>query len=96
MREIKLRKGKSAPGLEDTKDRPSYKEGGLLFVLGQERFGTRRCEHCQKGNGPFDGCVVMKDFMNGCCANCRYDEYQNRCRYEYGKSRYSLYCVSFC
>jgi hypothetical protein len=36
MREIKLRKGKTAPGLEDTKDHPSYKEGGLLFVLGQE------------------------------------------------------------
>jgi hypothetical protein len=69
MREIKLRKGKTAPGLEDTKDRLSYKEGGLLFVLGQERFGTRKCEHYQKGNSPFNRCVVMKDFMNRCCAN---------------------------
>jgi len=70
MREIKLRKGKTAPGLEDTKDRLSYKEGGLLFVLSQERFGTRKCEHYQKGNSPFNRCVVMKDFMNRCCANC--------------------------
>jgi hypothetical protein len=87
-REIKLRKGKSAAGLEDSSNRPSYKEGGLLFVVGLERFGNRRCEHCQKGNGPFDGCVVLRGFMNGCCANCRYDEYQNRCKYEYGKSEY--------
>jgi hypothetical protein len=32
--------------------------------------------------------VVLRGFMNGCCANCRYDEYQNRCKYEYGKSEY--------
>jgi hypothetical protein len=55
MREIKLRKGKTAPGLDDIKNHPSYKEGGLLFLLGQERFGSRRCEHCQKGNNPLIG-----------------------------------------
>jgi hypothetical protein len=70
MREIKLRKGRTVPGLDDIQNSLSYKEGGLLFVLGQERFGSRRCEHCQKGNSPFDRCVVMKDFINRCCANC--------------------------
>jgi hypothetical protein len=86
MREIKLRKGKNADGLEDAKDRVSYKEGGLIYVLGfQPRIGVLQCEHCQKGNGPFDGCIVLKGFMNGCCANCRYDDYQNKCKYKDGK-----------
>ncbi|KAE9363118.1 hypothetical protein N431DRAFT_357134, partial [Stipitochalara longipes BDJ] len=86
MREIKLRKGKTAEGLEDTKDRVSYKEGGLLYVLGWTRIGELRCEHCKKGRGPFDGCIALPGFMNGVCANCRYDDYQNRCRYQMGKS----------
>ena len=80
-REIKLRKNKAALGLEDSKDRVSYKEGGLLFVLGRLRDSARSCEYCKKGNGPFEGCVVLHGFMDGTCANCRYGDYQNRCKY---------------
>ena len=81
-REIKLKEGKTAEGLKNSKDRLSYKEGGLLYVVGRVRSGDEMCGHCSKGNGPFEHCVVLEGFMNGTCANCRYYDYQNKCKYK--------------
>jgi hypothetical protein len=42
------------------------------------------CEHCKKGSGPFESCVVLRGFFKGSCANCHYGSEGKRCSFRPG------------
>ena len=41
----------------------------------------RQCACCEKGNGPFVGCVVAANFAAGACANCAAGRNSRKCNF---------------
>ena len=54
-------------------------EAAVAFLVGKKH--TKGCGHCQKGNGPFTGCITVENGLRGACANCHYGGEGNRCEY---------------
>lgn len=50
-----------------------------LQIAGEAQ--EKECEHCSKGNGPFDQCVIARGFLKGACANCAYGASATNCNY---------------
>jgi hypothetical protein len=59
--------------------RPEKLNAAFAQVAGERQW--RPCECCQKGNGPFLGCVVATNFANGACANCACSWHSRKCNF---------------
>ncbi|KAJ6781640.1 hypothetical protein PWT90_01390 [Aphanocladium album] len=60
--------------------RPRQAEGIIMYIYGDMKQPEDRCVDCKKGNGPFDGCVMLKQFAKG-CATCNYGSAESACRF---------------
>ena len=57
-------------------------EAGLVQCCGVRREVS--CRSCQKGNGPFVGCITISGQLDGSCANCHYHGLGFRCNFRKG------------
>ena len=70
-------------------------EAGLVQCRGIKH--SISCSSCQKGNGPFVGCVTIPGQLDGSCANCHYHRLGSRCNFRRGKDilMVKLQCLIF-
>lgn len=55
------------------------RSGAALYITGHAQ--QTECEYCSKGNGPFNGCVLLRQFNKRACANCVYGGAAKKCNY---------------
>ncbi|KAL2275335.1 hypothetical protein FJTKL_02131 [Diaporthe vaccinii] len=72
-----LRKGKTKRGLNLQRVINLMATG--MQIIDTARNGTKACDHCQKGRGPFAECVVVEGFAAGACGNCHWNSEGSRC-----------------
>ena len=41
--------------------------------------------HCERGDGPWDQCIIVPGFFGGSCANCHYGGEGTHCSFHAGK-----------
>jgi Protein of unknown function (DUF3716) len=63
--------------------RSSNREAYLAQCVGAVK--TAPCKSCLKGQGPWQGCVVVAGFLKESCANCHYNGEGKRCSFRPGK-----------
>ncbi|KAJ6781150.1 hypothetical protein PWT90_11191 [Aphanocladium album] len=51
-----------------------------MYIYGDMKQPEDRCVDCKKGNSPFDGCVILKQFAKG-YATCNYGSAESACRF---------------
>lgn len=61
--------------------RPERINAAFVQISGAEQ--KRPCECCERGNGPFIGCVVVANFANGACANCAIGWHSRKCNFHH-------------
>lgn len=76
------RTGTIKPELKAT--RVQAADSVVKFMYGTVLKDTHACDACQKGNGLYDGYVVLNDLTPG-CANCHYAGTANKCSLVTGK-----------
>jgi hypothetical protein len=69
----------TAKGIVFDITRPEKLNAAFAQIAGERQW--RPCDCCQKGNGPFLGCVVATNFANGACANCACSWHARKCNF---------------
>ncbi|KAM6475928.1 hypothetical protein HDV62DRAFT_376527 [Trichoderma sp. SZMC 28011] len=80
------RTGTIKPELKAT--RVQAADSVVKFMYGTVLKDTHACDACQKGNGLYDGYVVLNDLTPG-CANCHYAGTANKCSLVTAKAQLS-------
>ncbi|KAK4500535.1 hypothetical protein PRZ48_008724 [Zasmidium cellare] len=58
------------------------RKGRIAAALQMAGVSQRReCGYCSRGNGPFDKCVVLREYNRSACANCVYGSIATSCNY---------------
>ncbi|KAJ5947150.1 hypothetical protein N7466_000165 [Penicillium verhagenii] len=56
-------------------------EAALIQVVGEVKTGKDRCEHCERGSGPFALCVTVGVEGYPECGNCYWSKQRSRCSF---------------